>query len=483
MAGKSSTRSTSGARFVGDDVQHMIVWYHALSSQVEDSEISQIQVEAVGAGNIDDLAVIRDGKLPDEYWQVKASVDATSPLDEDYLLTERYKNGDSILSKMYKSWLGLERRSDAEIPKAVLATTKAILSTDPVLSQLSTDDGRLVYAMKNNNAALTSWASKINILEEDLLNFLESFEVRPALLPSHLKSLITGVSQALGLEYSDTAIAAGVQTVRNWVKSGSRTLSPQQIRDAIETLNIGKVNKSGVLVVQMGDTNPRSKQTPYSLDFVDLFDGKDAGTRRKLTDPSKADLIIEGLVSIRQKLKEDGIYNIEVDGPMRCPMWFLTGKVLSGTSAVVVSARASTGMWSSAYTQTQQLELIETVSPDQPAKAKEVVISVNLSLDISEDVDDYNASSLGSLPHVKLFVDSPGTRAIKSPSHAQAIAIAIRLAARRHCREFGAEKVHLFLGMPGQAALLIGHAWDRLPDTLVYWDMGKPGSYSPAFNV
>ena len=39
------------------------------------------------------------------------------------------------------------------------------------------------------------------------------------------------------------------------------------------------------------------------------------------------------------------------------------------------------------------------------------------------------------------------------------------------------------MAMPGACALLLGHAWDRMPITWTYWDMGQPGQYTPAIQV
>lgn len=75
-------RAPSGARLQGDDVQHLIVWYHILCTQRVDNRVVSLAVEAASAGNVDDLTLeFSDG--PPEYWQIKASVDASTPLTED----------------------------------------------------------------------------------------------------------------------------------------------------------------------------------------------------------------------------------------------------------------------------------------------------------------------------------------------------------------------------------------------------------------
>jgi hypothetical protein len=66
---------------LGDDVQHLIAWYHVLRTQRADSTVTELAVEADDAGNVDDLT-LRYANGSGEYWQIKASVDATSPLTE-----------------------------------------------------------------------------------------------------------------------------------------------------------------------------------------------------------------------------------------------------------------------------------------------------------------------------------------------------------------------------------------------------------------
>jgi hypothetical protein len=45
----------------------------------------------------------------------------------------------------------------------------------------------------------------------------------------------------------------------------------------------------------------------------------------------------------------------------------------------------------------------------------------------------------------------------------------------------GAGRVHLFQSVPNGLALMLGHIWNRLPDTLLYADL-NPG-YVPTFAV
>ena len=98
-------RAPSGPRLLGDDVQHLVVWYHVLRALNPDENIINVAVEAEGVGNVDDLVVHR-ASGPAEDWQVKASIDATSPAGSDWLLGHP-KGKTSLLKRLHQSWLNL----------------------------------------------------------------------------------------------------------------------------------------------------------------------------------------------------------------------------------------------------------------------------------------------------------------------------------------------------------------------------------------
>jgi hypothetical protein len=146
MTRATISRAASGARILGDDVQHLIAWYHVLRTQRADTTITELAVEADSAGNVDDLTLRRSAG-PVEYWQVKASVDATSPLTEAWLF-EHPEGKKSLLQRLHASWLKLRPGNDLP-PKIVLATTKAIDPSDPVLRARATTDARIVETLRD----------------------------------------------------------------------------------------------------------------------------------------------------------------------------------------------------------------------------------------------------------------------------------------------------------------------------------------------
>jgi hypothetical protein len=44
-------------------------------------------------------------------------------------------------------------------------------------------------------------------------------------------------------------------------------------------------------------------------------------------------------------------------------------------------------------------------------------------------------------------------------------------------------KVHLFMSAPNGLALLLGHVWNRLPETVVYEHWGAGRGYFPTFRL
>ncbi|MCU1305024.1 MAG: hypothetical protein JWQ87_5308 [Candidatus Sulfotelmatobacter sp.] len=90
-----------------------------------------------------------------------------------------------------------------------------------------------------------------------------------------------------------------------------------------------------------------------------------------------------------------------------------------------------------------------------------------------------------SLP-VARYVDlSPlagvGALSISDAAAAVGWALATRERIRSAVRDSGARRVHLFMSVPADGALLLGHIWNRVGRTVVYEDL-SPG-YVSTFRV
>jgi hypothetical protein len=110
-------------------------------------------------------------------------------------------------------------------------------------------------------------------------------------------------------------------------------------------------------------------------------------------------------------------------------------------------------------------------------------VSVSFATDIAEDVDEFLSSAVPDAYHLQGRLPEPGRAALDSLAHAQAVIFQLREELRALRRSLRPPEIHLFLAMPGACALLLGNAWDRMPPTWTYWDLGTPGSYERAVRV
>lgn len=480
------SRAASGARILGDDVQHLIAWYHVLRTQRADSTITELAVEADSAGNVDDLTLRRSAG-PAEYWQVKASVDATSPLTEAWLF-EHPEGKKSLLQRLHASWQKLRPEHDLP-PKAVLATTKAIDPSDAVLGARATTDARIVETLRGAKGPMAEarklWAEHLAVDEADLLDFLDSFEIRHSASEAEWREKVQDAAAGARVRTDPDAVTIGIQQVRDWVKAPRQAFSRAELKEAITRRGLEAKDQRPLFVVQAMEPNPRP-DAAYSVDWTDLFNYGDPRERRRFRDPEDARLrVAADLAVARQRLRSAGIHDFEIVGPMRLPLWFAVGANFSSTAGFAVSAQARDGLWSSKATPGTQRDLVIRLPESLPAGAagRPWAVSVSFATDIAEDVDEFLLSAVPDAYHLQVRLPEPGRAALDGLAHAQAVIFQLREELRALRRSLHPPEIHLFLAMPGACALLLGNAWDRMPPTWTYWDLGVPGCYERAARV
>ena len=480
MTRVTTSRAASGARILGDDVQHLIAWYHVLRTQRADTTITELAVEADSAGNVDDLTLRRSAG-PAEYWQVKASVNATSPLTEAWLF--EYPEGKkSLIQRLHASWRKLRPGHDLP-PKIVLATTKAIDPSDPVLGARATTDGRIVETLRSATGSMAEarkrWAEHLAINEDDLLEFLDSFEIRHSASEAEWREKVQDAAAGARVRTDSGAVTIGIQQVRDWVKAPRQAFSPVELKEAITRLGLVAEDQRPLFVIQAMEPNPHTDAV-YSVDWTDLFNDGDPRERRQFRDPECArPRVAADLALARQRLRGVGIHDFEVVGPMRLPLWFAVGANFSSTAGFAVSAEARDGLWTSKAVPGPQRDLMIRLPESSPADAvgRPWAVSVSFATDIAEDVDEFLSSAVPDAYHLQARLPEPGRAALGSLAHAQAVIFQLREELRALRRSLRPPEVHLFLAMPGACALLLGNAWDRMPPTWTYWDLGAPGCY------
>jgi hypothetical protein len=116
----------------------------------------------------------------------------------------------------------------------------------------------------------------------------------------------------------------------------------------------------------------------------------------------------------------------------------------------------------------------------------DLAVAVGLALDPTDEVVAYLRAA--TIPVDNLLTITPAAGAddqsIAGPGQAVRYAQHIRDLVRgdlsRHAEP---ELIHLFLAGPGGLALLLGHRWNRIRQTVVYEHLSTGRGYAPAFSI
>ncbi|MFL5817131.1 MAG: SAVED domain-containing protein [Conexibacter sp.] len=437
------------------------------------------------AGNVDDV-VVHPTMGPTIYRQVKYTVDLSVPLTYE-LLIESSGNGRSLLQKFYDSYIHL-KQSTGESPDMRLETTRHIDPADPLLRHI--DNRTATLTPRINDAgprsdmgmARQKWIDHLGVSEEQLLEMLDhlAFRVaRPAY--EHAVEECGVAMRAVGLRGKADDVNAGVDAIRKRVIAGLRNIEPEDLEQIIRDAALEPVPQTATLMVQAIDWRDTADMATASVDWVDLFVGDEPGVRRELHDPADWDgRLRPELQAAIQRIRSTGMTNVAIEGAMRLSVFFLAGRELSSVSGFNVTHNARGVEWASRDTSTT-MDL--AVTPHDIRAGDDIAIGLSVTGDITEDVLDYVQRA--KLPVAKVVdiapATGPGRDALtpeNAPEWAEATIAEIKRASRGH------GKIHLFLYGPGQAALLLGNAWNRVPTVQVYEDLGPGGrGYTPTFLI
>lgn len=472
--------SASGARLTGDDTQHAIAWYHALRAVHPRAGITSIAVEAANAGNVDDV-VVRHVAVADEYIQVKAAVAATEPATTTWLSAPTTR-GASILRRFHAFYV--QAAAGGRTPRLQLITNRSIDPQDPILTLRDRRDlvaDRLRRADSNTVvAARLALAEHLGVSEEETCSFLDCVRLRTDASEAVWVEQIQHLSLGLGLQATDAAVRLGVSEVREWVKASRAEKTPADIDEAIDRLDLRVADPWESLVVQALDREEEADDATAVLDWVDRFMGEEARTRRGLHDPDEWNTVLrDELTAAERALRSKRVL---VRGQARLPVWFATGAILGRTRGYHVAIVQNGELWSTDRTP-PTAPTVTTESLRDPVPGEPLALSVAISADPSDDAARHLAAYAPTAGHLRVALTAGiGSHALMGADHAWAAALAIRNEVRRIAASTRPSLVHLFLAAPGGFALLLGHVWDRVPDTQTYEDL-KMNGYQPAFLV
>jgi hypothetical protein len=480
-----SRRSASGARLIGDDVQHLVALYWTLRALRPEERVVSVAVEAEDAGNVDDV-VVRRISGSHTYYQVKAAVSAREPANGSWLMAASPQGGPSILKKLYTSWqtlCGGTSRADL-----ALVTTRSIDPEDPILTlrdHHETVAGGLTLASARSAAgrARREWAEYLGVAEEELLAFLADLRFLTDGGEASWVERVQVVMQGLGLHHDEHAVWRGVAMVRAWVKDGRRELTRAEIQADVDALGLSLRAPEALLAVQALDRDPLADEATVALDWVDDFIGDEAGTRRQALTPDLWDgKFRPELREAARTIKANGYRHVVVRGAMRLPCWFAVGAEFRSVAGFTVASMRGASTWSSTVPPAECELRRQEVTLGQ---GQDLAVALGIAADLSDDVLAYlRAEGIPVASFVSLTpARGPSGIAVLVAAHATGFARAIRSELRTLSRERSVRQLHLFLAMPHGLALQLGHLWDRLPPTRLYADLGSGEGYTPAFLI
>ena len=420
---------------------------------------------------------MKDGRW--EGYQLKYSVDGREYDSFDWLTGSKPK-GQSIMQRFHSLWEGAEPK-----PKITLVTNRPRLRGDLLMEMVDGDDEtvarRLERAEPGSKEGILRGrlAGHLGIPKERTVEFLRDVRFRFR-SRAELVGLAKEYMHAAGLRSDDDAVDRGIEMVRDWVKAGKRTIDMADLLSALEPLR-RQPGRAGSILVQMIDRDPEPSATVV-LDLTRWFPGSEPRTRRL---PSKPDLWnSEFRPEFRQAartLRSLDRTRVVVKGYMRLPTWFAVGAELAKTAGFAVSSVKNGEEWSS-------VGEVSVVAAEcdvaELGPGGDLAVGIALASDPSEDALRYVRGQLAGVGRYACIrpAGGAGNLAVRGAAAARGWAFVARDSVRRLCG-CGTAKVHLFMSAPDGVALLLGHLWNRMPDTQLYEDLGPGRGYSPSYRI
>jgi hypothetical protein len=477
----------SGARLAGDDYQHAFTLLYALKLLFSNGDVTKVEMEVDGAGNVDDLIVHRSN-APTLYNQIKFVTSQKQPLEHSWFTTPQKKGQKTPLWRFYDSYLRLTLPNGTR-PEMALQTNRWPAAGDALLACVGGADGKLFPRLNLKTSGSRAgkirheWAEHLDISKDELLDFLEHLAIRAGRdALDELEDKCGLAMRAAGYRHNAAALLAAVGAIRKLIEDGRRELDADAVRAMCAGLDLDASPPRASLLVQAIASDPWPEAATASVDWVSLFDREDASSRRQLRDPDgwneklKPDLI-EAIEQIRRSRTTD----VHVLGAMRLSTGLLVGQQLCEVAGFSVSINGREGVWSSTSPRQEfalAREAIEVGTGD------EMAVAISISQFIKEDVLAYIQEE--QLPIAKLLIYSPvggvSRDAISTPEHGAGAAAAISAALRGDTRRHRG-LLHLFISSPLPLAVLVGHLWNRMPQTQLYEDRGAGGGYFPSFKL
>lgn len=375
-------------------------------------------------------------------------------------------------------------RADAHVIRTVLSET---LNDVPSLKEWLALGGKVrarfakALAGSASGKVRAEWAEHLEIAEEDLLEMLEHFEIRPCNDSlDRLHEQCTWLMQAVGFRGDREAVDIGVAQIRRLIGTGVRVLDADSMLEIGQTKGLLAGKKQATLLVQSLEPDPWPEAATAAVDWVDLFEGEDAYSRRQLREPDDWNMRLKpDLRAAVADIRRLGYRNVFLAGTLRLSTGLLAEVELSEVAGFSVALRGREGEWSSTGERVGvelRREEVELGAGD------DVALCLSVSAETRSDVLDYIRSR--SLPVGRLIDYSPSRGASRDSivGPQEGLGLACRISAEmRTDTQKTRGVVHIFQAAPLPLSVMIGHFWNRMPRSQLYDDLGPGCGYAATF--
>jgi hypothetical protein len=477
--------SARGAGIAGDDYQHLYSWLQALSLR-QDPSVIKIGLEVGGGHNVDDVVVFRR-EPPSRYYQIKFVTDQREALTYQWFMTAPPGTRKSPLQRFHASFVTLTQ--DGVRPEMVFETNRLPAAGDPILTRISGAANLLVPRLfedgvaRATSEARAEWAAHLEITDDELAEMLAHLQIRPGRLAfEELREHCSWRMGDVGLKNDLDSVDVGMNEMSRLVREGVRELDAEGLQQIIDDNRLEVTDQRATLLVQQLDHDPAPEYATAALDWVALFDGDEPGTRRQLRDPSGWNAVLRPQIQDAVgELRGQGVRDVLLAGKMRLSVGMLAGFELRDVAGFSVAIRQRDQEWQSAITPEPvevEVEVIEI------GRGAEVAVGLSVSAHVEADVRAHIARE--NLQVGKLVIIKPpagvGRYSISSAAEALGLANAILDTVRAQLDE-RPPVMHLFQAGPLGLAVLLGHLWNHIPDTVLYEGMGGGRGYAPTFTL
>ena len=304
----------------------------------------------------------------------------------------------------------------------------------------------------------SKWAEHLKIDEGELVQMLEHLEIRAgreALDQLHVQC--TWLMLAVGFRGDSEAVDIGISEIRRLIGKGIRELDADGLMEIAHAKRLLGSKNRATLLIQSLESDPWPEAATAYVDWVDLFEGSDAFSRRQLRRPDEWNSLMKPeLCTAVTKIKRQQYQDVFLAGTMRLSTGLMAGAQLSEVAGLSVSICGREGEWSS-YSEKINMDVIR--EEINVGAGHEIAIALSVSARICDDVLDYVHDA--ELPIDRLIVYSPGSgisrQSIPGPKEGLGLAHEISAMMRTDTRKVK-DVIHLFQAGPLPLSVMVGHS-------------------------